>query len=156
MYPSADADLTNLASMNRDPRSAAPESVQFNRVLRSRDVITLGFGAMIGWSWVLMTGYWVSEAGSAGTVIAFAAGGFAIALIGLTYSELVSAMPQAGGEHVYTHRGLGAGWSFFCTWALLLAYVNVCLFEAVALPTAVEYLLPDIRLDRIVGIFFSG
>lgn len=127
-----------------------PESPQrFNKVLRSREVITLAFGAMIGWSWVLMTGLWVEVAGSIGTLIAFAGGGLAIALIGLTYSELVSAMPRAGGEHVYTHRGLGAGWSFFCTWALLLAYVNVCLFEAVALPTAMEYLTPDIRIGTL-------
>lgn len=127
-----------------------PESPQrFNKVLRSREVITLAFGAMIGWSWVLMTGLWVEVAGSVGTLIAFAGGGLAIALIGLTYSELVSAMPRAGGEHVYTHRGLGAGWSFFCTWALLLAYVNVCLFEAVALPTAMEYLTPDIRIGTL-------
>ena len=144
--------------MNRDPNTAdtgPADTVRFNRVLRNRDVITLGFGAMIGWSWVLMTGYWVSEAGSLGTVLAFAGGGFAIALIGLTYSELVAAMPQAGGEHVYTHRGLGPGWSFACTWALLLAYVNVCLFEAVALPTAVEYLLPDIRLGTLWRLFDS-
>ncbi len=158
MYPSADADLTNLVHMNRDPltKPAAPlETPKFDRVLRSRDVITLGFGAMIGWSWVLMTGYWVSEAGSVGTVLAFAGGGLAIALIGLTYSELVAAMPQAGGEHVYTHRGLGAGWSFFCTWSLLLAYVNVCLFEAVALPTAVEYLFPHIRIGTLWRLFDS-
>ena len=77
----------------------------------------------------------------------------AIALIGLTYSELVSAMPRAGGEHVYTHRGLGIGASFCCTWALLLAYVNVCLFEAVALPTAVEYLLPGYSHRHLVEHF---
>lgn len=144
--------------MNRDPEKSAsggPETPRFNRVLRNRDVITLGFGAMIGWSWVLMTGYWVSEAGSVGTLLAFAGGGLAIALIGLTYSELVAAMPQAGGEHVYTHRALGASWSFFCTWALLLAYVNVCLFEAVALPTAVEYLFPNIRLGTLWRLFGS-
>ena len=142
-----------------------PDSPQrFSKVLRSREVITLAFGAMIGWSWVLMTGLWVEVAGSMGTLIAFAGGGLAIALIGLTYSELVSAMPRAGGEHVYTHRGLGAGWSFFCTWALLLAYVNVCLFEAVALPTAMEYLTPDIRIGtpsskrrrKMSAIFCSG
>jgi basic amino acid/polyamine antiporter, APA family len=119
------------------------------RVLRNRDVLVLGFGAMIGWSWVLMTGFWVTTAGSLGTLAAFAAGGLAIALIGLTYSELVSAMPEAGGEHVYTHRGLGSTWSFVCTWALLLAYLNVCLFESVALPTAVEYLVPQIRLGTL-------
>ena len=75
-----------------------------------------------------MTGFWVQTAGSIGTLIAFAAGGFAMLLIGLTYSELVSAMPKAGGEHVYTHRALGPNWSFVCTWALLFTYVNVCMF----------------------------
>ena len=91
----------------------------FIKVLKNREVFTLAFGAMIGWSWVLLTGEWISEAGSAGTLIAFAVGGLVIALIGLTYSELVAAMPKAGGEHVYTLRGLGPGWSFFCTWSLL-------------------------------------
>ena len=126
---------------------------RFVKVLKNRDALTLAFGAMIGWSWVLMTGFWVTTAGSFGTLLAFAAGGLAISLIGLTYSELVSAMPKAGGEHVYTHRGLGISWSFCCTWALLLAYVNVCLFEAVALPTAVEYLLPGIRIGTLWSVF---
>lgn len=133
--------------------SHAPATDRFVRVLKNRDVLTLAFGAMIGWSWVLMTGFWVEKAGSLGTLLAFLGGGMAIALIGLTYSELVSAMPRAGGEHVYTHRGLGVGASFCCTWALLLAYVNVCLFEAVALPTAVEYLLPGIRIGTLWNVF---
>ncbi|MEQ8858648.1 MAG: APC family permease [Pseudomonadales bacterium] len=124
-------------------------ATKFVRVLKNRDVIVLAFGAMIGWSWVLMSGFWVQTAGSLGTLIAFGAGGLAIALIGLTYSELAAAMPEAGGEHVYTHRGLGSGWSFVCTWALLMAYLNVCLFEAVALPTAVEYLFPQIRIGTL-------
>ncbi len=128
---------------------ASPSQPRFARVLKSREVITLALGAMIGWSWVLMTGFWVQTAGSLGTLIAFAVGGLAIALIGLTYSELASALPRAGGEHVYTHRALGHRWSFVCTWALLFAYVNVCLFESVALPTAVEYLVPGIRMGTL-------
>lgn len=129
-----------------------PESPGFAKVLRSRDVILLSFGAMIGWSWVLLTGVWLTEAGTLGTLIAFAIGGLAICLIGLTYSELASAMPKAGGEHVYTHRALGSKWSFVCTWALLFSYVNVCLFESVALPTAVEYLFPEIRLGTLWNV----
>ena len=31
-----------------------------------------------------------------------------MALVGLTYAELVSAMPSAGGEHDYVLRGLGS------------------------------------------------
>ncbi len=128
---------------------ASAEPANFAKVLKSREVIALGFGAMIGWSWVLMTGVWLTNAGTLGTLIAFALGGFAVALIGLTYSELASAMPKAGGEHIYTLRALGHRWSFACTWALLFAYVNVCLFEAVALPSAIEYLLPDIRMGTL-------
>jgi len=121
------------------------EKERFARVLKNRDVIAVSFGAMIGWSWVLLTGYWVQTAGSIGTALAFVAGGIIMGFIGLTYSELAAAMPKAGGEHVYTHRALGSGWSFVCTWALLFAYLVVCMFETVALPTAMEYLLPQIR-----------
>jgi amino acid transporter len=134
------------------PPQASTEPRRFARVLKSRDVLALSFGAMIGWSWVLMTGYWVDTAGSMGTIIAFAVGGVAITLIGLTYSELASAMPRAGGEHIYTHRALGPNWSFVCTWALLFSYLTVCLFEAVALPTAIEYLLPSVRLGTLWNV----
>lgn len=112
-------------------------------------MLALSFGAMIGWSWVLMTGYWVENAGSVGTLVAFVGGGLVIGFIGLTYAELASAMPRAGGEHVYTRAALGANWSFVCTWALLMAYATVCIFESVALPTAVEYLVPGIRLGTL-------
>ena len=104
---------------------------------------------MIGWSWVLFTGHWVLSAGSIGTLLAFTAGGVILVFIGLTYAELAAAMPKAGGEHVYTRAALGPGWSFICTWALLMAYATVCVFESVALPTAIEYLFPSIRLGTL-------
>lgn len=126
---------------------------RFERVLKGREVLALSFGAMIGWSWVLLTGVWVENAGSLGTVIAFAAGGVVIGFIGLTYAELAAAMPEAGGEHVYTKVALGPHWSFACTWALLMAYATVCVFESVALPTAVEYLLPGIRFGALWEVF---
>lgn len=128
------------------------QSPRLAKVLKTKDVIALSFGAMIGWSWVLMTGVWLSEAGTLGTLIAFAVGGLAIALIGLTYSELAAAMPRVGGEHVYTHRALGPTWSFVCTWALLFSYLNVCTFESVALPTAVEFLFPQIRMGTLWNV----
>ena len=131
------------------------DSTRFAKVLKTPEVIALAFGAMIGWSWVLLTGVWLTAAGTIGTLIAFCVGGLAVTLIGLTYSELASAMPKAGGEHIYTERALGSRWSFVCTWALLFSYVNVCMFEAVALPSAVEYLFPDIRLGTLWNVLGS-
>ena len=114
----------------------------FIRVIRRKEVFALAFGAMIGWSWVALTGNWIGGAGSAGAMLAFAMGGVVVIFVGLTYAELASAMPQAGGEHVYSHRALGRTASFICTWAILLGYVSVVAFEAVALPTVADYLVP--------------
>ena len=129
-------------------------SPRLQRLLNARDTVALAFGAMIGWGWVVLTGNWISTAGSLGAIAAFLAGGVIVALIGLTYAELASAMPQVGGEHVYSHRALGPGASFVCTWAIVLGYVSVVAFEAVALPTVVEYLFPDYKVGllwRVAG-----
>lgn len=122
----------------------AQEPVGFAKTLARREVLTLSFGAMIGWSWVLLTGEWLARAGTLGTTLAFVIGGFAVVLISLTYAELAAAMPKAGGEHVYTHRALGYTASFVASWAIVMAYVNVCVFESAALPTALAYLFPDL------------
>jgi amino acid transporter len=70
-------------------------------------------------------------------------------LIGLTYAELASAMPRAGGEHVYSRRALGENMSFLCTWALILAYVTVVAFEPVALGLAISYLWPGFMAGEL-------
>lgn len=120
-------------------------SGSLQRVLKLREVLALSFGAMIGWSWVALTGTWIGSAGGLGAASAFLIGGVAIVLIGLTYAELAAAMPQVGGEHVYSYRALGAGASFICTWGILMGYVAVVAFEAVALPTVVVSLAPSLN-----------
>ncbi len=119
----------------------------FLRVLGRREVLALAFGAMVGWSWVVLSGTWISSAGTLGAMLAFLIGGMVILVIGLTYAELASALPFAGGEHVYSHRALGPGASFVCTWSIILGYVSVVTFEAVALPTVLDSLVPG--LDKI-------
>ncbi len=120
------------------------DATGFVRLLGRRDVIALAFGAMIGWSWVVLSGTWIAGAGALGAMLAFLLGGFVIVLIGLTYAELAAAMPLAGGEHVYATRALGPRAAFFCTWAITLGYVSVCAFEAVALPTVVATFVPGL------------
>ena len=116
------------------------------RVLGRREVISLAFGAMIGWSWVALAGTWLESAGSIGSIIAFLIGGVVIAFIGITYAELASAMPQVGGEHTYSLRAMGPAASFVCTWSIIFGYFSVVAFEVVALPTVTEYLFPDFKV----------
>ncbi|CAM3331640.1 APC family permease [Halomonas lysinitropha] len=122
------------------------------RVLARKDVLALAFGAMIGWGWIVLTGSWIQSAGSLGAITAFLIGGLIIVLVGLTYAELASAMPQVGGEHVYSYRAMGHFASFLCTWAITLGYVSVVAFEAVALPTVVEHLFPNYAVGQMWNI----
>ncbi len=125
------------------------EETTFKRVLGRWDVLALAFGAMVGWGWVVLAGTQITQGGTLGAILAFAVGGFAIFLISLTYAELCAAMPKTGGEHVYSFRALGLGGSFICTWAVILGYVAVTAFEAVALPTVLEYIVPNYQIGHL-------
>ena len=115
---------------------------EFEKVFSAWDILVLAFGAMIGWGWVVSTGDWIERGGVIGAMLGFILGGVMIFFIGLTYAELTPAMPECGGEHVFSFRALGPTGSFICTWAIILGYVGVVCFEACALPTIITYLYP--------------
>ena len=115
---------------------------EFDKVFSSWDILVIAFGAMIGWGWVVSSGGWIESGGVLGAALGFVIGGIMIFFIGLTYAELTAAMPQCGGEHVFSHRAMGATGSFVCTWAIILGYVSVACFEACAFPTIISYLWP--------------
>ena len=115
---------------------------EFNKVLNAWDILVIAFGAMIGWGWVVSTGGWIEKGGVIGAALGFAIGGIMIFFVGLTYAELTAAMPQCGGEHVFSHRAMGPTGSFICTWMIVLGYVSVACFEACAFPTIITYLWP--------------
>lgn len=121
----------------------AAQKSKFDKVLGTKDVICIAFGAMIGWGWVINSGDWLTNAGFLGSILAFLIGGSMVLFVGLTYAELTAAMPQCGGEHVFSYKAMGADGSFVCTWAIILGYVATAAFEAAALPTVVRYLAGD-------------
>ena len=115
---------------------------EFDKVFSMWDILVIAFGAMIGWGWVVSTGDWIEAGGVLGAAIGFGLGGVMIFFVGLTYAELTAAMPQCGGEHVFSYKAMGPIGSFICTWAIILGYVSVVCFEACALPTIVQYIYP--------------
>jgi len=118
---------------------------RFIRVLTRKDVLALAFGAMVGWGWVILSGTWILRAGSLGAILAFAAAGLIMLLVALLYAELAAAMPEVGGEHVYSLRAFGRTGSFICTWAIVFVYVSICCFEAVALASVLDYFQLDLK-----------
>ena len=120
----------------------AQKKSDFDKVFSAWDILVIAFGAMIGWGWVVSSGGWLETGGVVGAAFGFALGGVLIFLVGLAYAELTAAMPQCGGEHVFSHRAMGPNGSFICTWGIILGYVGVACFEACAFPTILTYLWP--------------
>lgn len=113
-----------------------------NKNLNTLDVLSVAFGAMIGWGWVVSSGQWIMSGGVIGTVIGFLIGGLMIYFVGLTYAELTTAMPKSGGVQNFCYAAFGPIGAFISTWALILSYVGVVCFEAVSFPTIIQYIFP--------------
>ncbi|MDR1246275.1 MAG: APC family permease [Clostridiales Family XIII bacterium] len=123
---------------------------ELKRAMSNRDVLALAFGTMIGWGWIMLAGQWVALAGIAGAVLAFAIGAVLCIFVGLTYAELTPALPLAGGELVFSYRGLGYIPSWITGWMITFAYVGVAAWEGPAFVTAIDYVLP---IPRVVYLW---
>ncbi len=111
-------------------------------MLNRLDVFVLAFGAMIGWAWVVLSGKWIETAGTLGAILAFVLGGVLVLFVGLVYAELAAAMPSTQGVLLFSKTALGTNAAFVCTWAIVLGFLSVIAFEAVALPSVITYLFP--------------
>lgn len=125
---------------------------KFKKVMTTTDILVVAFGAMIGWGWVVSSGRWIQNAGVMGTVIGFIIGGIMIYFVGMTYAELTPAIPNVGGEHVFSYKAFGPTGSFICTWALILSYIGVVCFEAVSLPTIIQYIFPSFAQGYLYSV----
>lgn len=111
-----------------------------NKSLSKWDLMSIGIGAVIGWSWVIYGGIWTTLPGSIGGVIAFLIGGILCTFVGLTYAELSSALPYAGGDIVYSFEGLGAKWAYFSGAFLTIIFTGLIIIETIMFPMMLEAL----------------
>ena len=116
------------------------------RGLDSFGFFALAFGSMIGVGWVTAMGGWLTQAGPAGAIVAFLAGGAIMLAIGLCYAEATPMLPVAGGEVAYAYGASGTRSAFVVGWFLAFGYISVSAFEAISIGRVLAYLLPG--LDR--------
>lgn len=136
------------------------EQQKLKRVLGHVEVFALAFGTMVGWGWIMLSSQWIDSAGVLGAMVAFLIGGLMCILVGLTYAELTSAFPLAGGELAFSYRGIGYRGSWITSWTISFAYICVAAWEGIALSIAFNYLIGPLKfgyLWTIAGydVYFS-
>lgn len=126
----------------RSSKRTKKKRQELKKVLGRTEIFALSFGTMVGWSWIVFTSNWIDAAGVLGAIVSFLITGMMCTFVGLTYAELTSAFPLAGGELAFSYRAMGYFGSWFTGWTLAFAYVGVAAWEGIALSTAFHYLLP--------------
>jgi len=97
---------------------------------------------------------WLGRGGPLGGILGFAIGGAVLLPIGYVYGRLVMAIPDAAGEVAYTAKVFSQPVSFATGWLMLLAYLIVCPWEAVAIGKIAAYIFPaldSMELYRVAG-----
>lgn len=124
------------------------------RTLRAKEYFTLAFGSMVGVGWMLVIDDWLSRGGAAGAMLGFLIGGLALVPIAYVYGRLTERIPDAGSEIAYTRAVFPKAISFATGWAMTLAYLIVCPYEAVAIGRIGSYVFPQMNafeLYRVSG-----
>jgi len=115
------------------------------RRLRTFDYFTLAFGAMVGAGWLVVMDDWLTRGGPAGAMLGFAIGTLLLIPIGYAYSRMVVRLPEAGSEIAYATRAFNDKAGFFAGWMMLLAYLIVCPWEAVAIGKIAGHFVPALN-----------
>lgn len=88
--------------------------------------------------------------------IAVAIGGVFFICTVLTYAELATAIPEAGGSCSYTRRALGDAAGFIAGWALLLDYIITIAISAFIIGPYLGYFIPMLKTPEVNTIFTIG
>ena len=116
-----------MADTTREPNGngTGQTQVTFARTLGLFDATMIGVGAMIGAGIFVLTGLAAREAGPA-AILAFALNGIVTMFTALSYAELASAIPEAGGGYSYIKRAFPSWVGFLSGWMLWFAYTVAC------------------------------
>ena len=115
---------------DRTAQASSPQAeIKFSRELGLLEATTLGVGAMIGAGIFILSGMAAGTAGPAAT-LSYVLCGLMTLFTALSYSELSSSIPLAGGGYTFVHQGIGGYIAFLCGWALIFGSVVACALYA--------------------------
>lgn len=120
--------------------------------LHAKEYFTLAFGSMVGVGWMVVIDDWLARGGAVGAMLGFLIGGLALVPIGYVYGRLTERMPDAGSEIAYTGAVFPRWVSFSTGWAMTLAYLIVCPYEAVAVGRVASYVFPSMNAMELYRV----
>ena len=139
--------------------SNSKHNTQLSRDLGLFHVTMIGVGAMIGAGIFVLTGIAAGHAGPA-LILAFALNGIVTALTALSYAELGSTFPEAGGGYMWVKEGMGGFHGFQAGWMSWFAHAVACSLYILGfgyyLWEAFRFLRLDTFISPLLASVFPG
>ncbi|MEK4760992.1 amino acid permease [Viridibacillus sp. FSL E2-0187] len=95
------------------------DSNQLKRSMKSRHLLMLSLGGVIGTGLFLNVGYTINQAGAGGAIIGYLIGGFILYMVMTCLGELAVHMPVTGSfqtyatKYIHPSAGFSLGWMYF-------------------------------------------
>lgn len=118
---------------------------ELSRELTLFQLTMMGAGMMIGAGVFVATGVAIGEAGSGGILIAFALNGLIAIFSAMSFAELSSALPAAGGAYTYIKQAFGGIIGFISGWMNWFALAVAGSLYAITFATYTIHLLKELE-----------
>lgn len=122
------------------------DNVELSRDLGLFSVTMIGVGAMIGAGIFVLTGIAAETAGPS-LVIVFLMNGFVTLLTAMTYAELGSAIPEAGGGYLWVKKSLSKLQGFLSGWMSWFAHAVAGSLYALGFGAYFQLLLSNLGIN---------
>jgi amino acid transporter/nucleotide-binding universal stress UspA family protein len=140
--------MRNTQSSGNNVDKSPQHATELARDMGLMHVTMIGVGAMIGAGIFVLTGLAAGVAGPA-LLLVFAFNGFVTGLTAMSYAELGSCFPEAGGGYLWVKEALPQPNGFLSGWISWFAHAVACSLYAVAFGTF------SVDLLHMAGIDFT-
>ena len=153
--------------MKKDNSKQSEIAVGLSRELKLFHITMMGVGMMIGAGVFIGIGNAIKIAGAGGVVLTFCLNGVIALFTAMSYAELSSAMPRAGGTYNFSRIAFGRGLGFLTGWmewfassvagslyAITFAMYTTHYLSQLGLIPLADFQLPVV--EKLVGVGIAG
>ncbi|KDN10426.1 S-methylmethionine permease [Gilliamella sp. Imp1-1] len=126
--------------------SSSTTENQFKRTMKTRHLIMLSLGGVIGTGLFFNTGYIIATSGAIGAIIAYLIGALVVYLVMLCLGELAVAMPETGAFHTYASRFISPGTGYTVAWLYWLTWTVALGSSLTAAGLCMQYWFPTVSV----------
>ncbi|SIT74737.1 amino acid permease [Edaphobacillus lindanitolerans] len=141
--------------MNGKPNAeqSALQPVELNRSMKSRHLLMLSLGGVIGTGLFLNAGYTINQAGPGGAILGYLVGGFILYMVMTCLGELATYMPVTGSFQTYATKFINPSTGFSLGWMYFVGSAATAGVEFTAAGILMQHWFPDVPVWIWCAVF---